>query len=191
MAAEDEEAIRSLQPLGLVHITTIDSLVWSSASAKRKTAADVSLSFQPVLPDDIDSLAQLVQRTYEETLDCRPLCHLLRAGDVLRSYRDTRPDLIHHWFRVSSEGNEIGCLFVSEDESLEQLEIAYLGVVRNHRGRGWGRRLVDYAQRLTEARGCRRMVLAVDAANLPAVRLYREAGFTRYARQQLLAKSIG
>ncbi len=191
VSADDLQAVRALQSFGLAPITTIESLVWSRGRTERRIRPDLSLNFQSIRPDEIDCIAGLVQDTYEDTLDCRKLCHLLRAEDVLRSYRETRPELIHHWFRVVSEGEEIGCLFVSEDESLEQCEIAYLGVLRVYRGRGWGRRLVHYAQQLSESRGCRRLVLAVDAENYPAARLYRETGFSRYASQYLLARFTG
>ena len=45
------------------------------------------------------------------------------------------------------------------------MELIYLGVVPEARGRGLGIQLVRAAQRLAGADGCERLVTAVDAAN--------------------------
>ncbi|RLE86713.1 MAG: hypothetical protein DRJ67_06555 [Thermoprotei archaeon] len=55
--------------------------------------------------------------------------------------------------------------------------IPLLGVVREHRGRGIGGQLLSFALGRLKQLGVKRVELAVDLNNLPAVRLYSRAGF--------------
>ncbi len=55
--------------------------------------------------------------------------------------------------------------------------IQNVGIVREHRGRGFGRALVQAALRGFRAGGLMHISLEVTAANEPAVRLYQSLGF--------------
>ena len=53
-----------------------------------------------------------------------------------------------------------------------------LGITRDERGRGHGRRLMREALRRLRADGVREVCLTVDPANLAAIVLYESLGFT-------------
>ena len=57
--------------------------------------------------------------------------------------------------------------------------VLHLVVAPAHRGRGVGRLLLEEAARRLRAAGCSRWHLNVKEDNLPALALYRRAGFTR------------
>jgi len=69
-------------------------------------------------------------------------------------------------------------LLLSDVPEREACELVYLGLSPAERGRGLGARLVRLAQAAAAARGARRLLLAVDRDNAPAVRLYERTGFT-------------
>lgn len=59
-------------------------------------------------------------------------------------------------------------------------EIAFLPfdyLVKERRGRGLGKHLVDYALKAMKARGCTTLVLDVSKANTAAIAFYRKHGF--------------
>ena len=58
-------------------------------------------------------------------------------------------------------------------------EVKHLGVVREHRGRGLGRELVRWGVTELRRRGALDVVLAVEAENDAALRLYETVGFAR------------
>ena len=131
-------------------------------------------------PDDTQRLVDVIQRTYEGTLDCPKIDGLRETADVIVGYQAVgvyRPDL---WFFVREENRDVGCLLINVHPDVRHAEIVYLAVVPEVRGRGWGLRLALQAIEVARASRCERAVLAVDAANLPALALYRAAGFQTF-----------
>ena len=57
------------------------------------------------------------------------------------------------------------------------LYIDSIAVDEAHRGRGIGRRLLDECRAIAQKRGCCGLELQVNAANIRAMKLYREYGF--------------
>jgi len=82
------------------------------------------------------------------------------------------------WLAVEGE-RPVGVLLATESPEWESWEIAYIGVVPEARGRGFGRELMVRA--LAEARAAEisHLTLSVDARNAPAIGLYRVLGFER------------
>ena len=64
---------------------------------------------------------------------------------------------------------------VAKKPEVGSLSFDYL--VPERRGTGLGARLMDYAVKITRARGCSRMVLEVSGTNARAIAFYRKHGF--------------
>ena len=60
-----------------------------------------------------------------------------------------------------------------------------MGLVPEVRGRGWGRQITRYAQWLGRGARIERILVAVDAANEPAVAAYRSTGFELWERRSV------
>jgi len=56
--------------------------------------------------------------------------------------------------------------------------IYYMGVLPQHRGKGYGRELLNDATRLFIERECWRVFCDASAANEPMLRAFRSAGYT-------------
>lgn len=81
-------------------------------------------------------------------------------------------------FWVLTEGDRVvGCVGVTLHG--EECELHRLYLLRDYRGGGWGRRLLETALAHGRARGCRRMIAWSDVTLTDAHRLYRKAGFTQ------------
>jgi ribosomal protein S18 acetylase RimI-like enzyme len=64
----------------------------------------------------------------------------------------------------------------------------YTALIPEARGRGWGRQIARYAQWLARAAGVERIVVAVDAANWPAVAMYRDSGFQMWDQRAVYVR---
>lgn len=60
---------------------------------------------------------------------------------------------------------------------VDEAELLDIAIAAPHQQRGWGRKLLDEMFVLARRRNLQRMVLEVRASNLPAINLYRKAGF--------------
>jgi RimJ/RimL family protein N-acetyltransferase len=146
------------------------------------------------LPDRMARLAAIVQQTYEKTQDC-PFVHGLRSiDDVLAGYKAVGKYDGSLWFLVVGTGpgecqRDVGCLLLTEYPAEKNRELIYFGVVPAARGAGLGLEIVRHAQWLTRHSTAERLVLAVDAANSPAIAVYAAAGFEAWDRRSVFLRS--
>ncbi|WP_186774788.1 GNAT family N-acetyltransferase [Allorhodopirellula solitaria] len=150
---------------------------------------------------------QLVARTYLQSLDCPPLTRFRTAGEILASYRQAAsyaPDL---WYRVEAldESLEapvtIGCVLLARHPGRSAgasapidracvLELVYMGIVPEHRGRDYGQALLGAIVEICQQQQAERLVLAVDQDNDPAMAAYRRLGMLRLFRETVWARAV-
>jgi ribosomal protein S18 acetylase RimI-like enzyme len=191
-AVVDVHAVRDMRRLekaGYRHLADLDYLVCSADGFPQKEPA-CDLQFEACRVNADERLAELIQRTYEGTLDCPDVDGWRGMDDVLAGYRHTG---VHHpeWWIIFRHGNkDVGCLLLADHPEHEQCELMYVGVVPEKRGRGWGLQATRHAQWLGWRAGRQRMVLAVDEANWPALRVYQAAGFERWDRRAVFVRAV-
>jgi ribosomal protein S18 acetylase RimI-like enzyme len=76
---------------------------------------------------------------------------------------------------VRPEGSVAGFVHVEVRDAT--LYVDLLAVAPADRNRGWGRALMQHAERYGLARGCRQARLFVDEGNIPAQRFYWRLGY--------------
>ena len=172
--------------------TRLADLVYLLASNTQASAAEEprELEFETYRSMSHERFKQLVERTYEGSLDCPALDGVRDVEDVLAGYRVTGRFDPRNWLIVRAAGQDVGCLILADDPRLDQWELIYMGLVPEARGRRWGRLLVAHAQRLAAQAGRRHLMLSVDAANGPAVRTYTHAGFVQCDVRRVLFRLI-
>jgi GNAT superfamily N-acetyltransferase len=143
-------------------------------------------------------LAHIIERTYEQSLDCPALAGVRAIEDVIAGYQGIGRFDPSRWFFVRHplRANDIGCLLLTAHPRELREEIIYMGISQEERGNGWGLEIVRYAQWLAArsiATGAasNELVLAVDAANRPAVAIYLRAGFENRASRHVFLRVIG
>ncbi|HVX12966.1 MAG TPA: GNAT family N-acetyltransferase [Pirellulales bacterium] len=187
LATDVGEDAERLQRAGFEHSCDLLYLA-SSAEPFPASALAAELVFEPVRPDQHDDLARLVEQTYEQTLDCPALDGGRDGRQALAGYRATCRDDLSHWYIVRHRQERIGCLLLGHDVSASTWELIYMGIVPAARGRGWGLEVVRHAQSLVAQAKAERLVLAVDAANEPALRIYAAAGFAAWDKRSVFLK---
>jgi ribosomal protein S18 acetylase RimI-like enzyme len=149
-----------------------------------------ALEFAAYSAENHARLAGIVDATYEETRDCPRLNGIRQVEDVLAGYRATGQFDPRRWLIVRHEGCDVGCLLLADHPQRENYELVYMGIIASARGHGWGMALTRQAQWLTRRAGRPRLVLAVDAANQPALRWYTAAGFQAWERRSAYVKIL-
>jgi mycothiol synthase len=157
-----------------------DLLYLAADVGNATTRPALSFEFESFTPQAESRLIELLDRTYIGTLDCPRIDGLRKTADVVAGYKSVgefRPEL---WQIVRQDGADIGCLLINVHPDVKHGELVYMGLVPEVRGRGWGLLLAEHALWLARQANCDRVVLAVDAANQPAIRQYFLAGFSQF-----------
>lgn len=138
--------------------------------------------------NDGDRFGKLLERTYIGTLDCPGLDGIRPLRQVLEGYRSQGNHRPEHWYTLLEGDQDVGALILTEHRGLGNWELIYMGLVPEVRGRGWGSRVVQFALQVAASEGAERLVLAVDANNQPALKVYRRLGFVDWARRIVYAR---
>ncbi len=147
-------------------------------------AADLpEIELSPFEPRDQARLERLVLATYEGSQDCPAVDGLRSIREILAGYREVGDSGAELWSILRHDGADAGVLLLAEYHESNQLELVYLGITPEFRGRRLGASAVRYVQDFAHQRGVDDVVLAVDVANLPARRQYEAAGFADWARR--------
>lgn len=148
------------------------------------------LEFEPYNPENHMRLTRVVEATYERSLDCPGLDGLRNIEEILAGYQSTGTFSPERWLIVRHEGRDVGCLLLADHPEDENWELVYMGLVASARGHGWGKKIVRHAQWLTRQAGRSCLVVAVDAANRPAVDMYAATGFRAWDRRTVYVKTF-
>ncbi len=150
--------------------------------------ADVEI--EPWQPDQHPRLVSLLTRTYVNTLDCPGLAGLRRTEDILAGHLASGTPIPGAWHLLRVGGVDAGALLLNRSQEGTTVELVYLGLTPEARGRGLGRTLLTFGMSALDNDPARTIVLAVDRANLPAVGLYRRSGFRFALRRLALVRSV-
>lgn len=191
---ESRREARSFAAAGFTHAADLEYQVAVERVFPRELPAG-ELEFEAYAAANHARLAAVVEETYRDTLDCPALNGLRNIEDVLAGYRASGAFDPARWLLVRRDGQDIGCLLLSEHLDAarpgdSQWELVYMGLAPAARGRGLGTQIARHAQWLARRAGQRRLVLAVDAANAPALRSYAAAGFIPLVRRAVYLKRL-
>ena len=148
------------------------------------------LQFQPYVATLHARFAQLVDATYEGSLDCPAVNGVRSTDDVLQGYRATGCFAPERWLIARHQGEEVGCLILTDYPEHATWELIYMGILPAARGHGRGVEMVRHAQWLCGQALGKRLVLGVDAANEPALRMYATAGFQAWDRTSVYIRIL-
>jgi ribosomal protein S18 acetylase RimI-like enzyme len=126
---------------------------------------------------------QAIDESYEDTLDCPGLLGLRETDDIIAGHRNTGEFTPEHWKVWTDRGEPIAITLLAKAAEQEGHELVYLGVVKRCRGQGLGLALMRQILADLSAIRSKRLFLAVDERNRPAMKLYRDLGFRSIARK--------
>jgi ribosomal protein S18 acetylase RimI-like enzyme len=177
-----------LESAGFSHLAELYYLTCEAARFATGRLPEHKLQFIPYDERGRARLGKLIEQTYVGTLDCPALNGARGMDDVITGYQATgvfRPEM---WQVVRHDSEDVGVLLLADHPSARHWELVYMGLVPEARGRGWGRQITQHAQTLARLANVERIVLAVDAANSPALSMYRAAGFEMWDRRHVYVR---
>lgn len=123
--------------------------------------------------------ADTIVQTYRDSLDCPGLNGLREIDDVLAGHKGAGQFNPRYWFVLTERGIGRGALLLSKIAGIDAAELVYLGLVPEARRRGLGEVLMHQGIASTSEMGATRLSMAVDSANVPAMKLYCRFGAAR------------
>ncbi len=184
---ETDAEVDLLRQTGFKHLAHLLYLAAPESEFPRVRPESL-LEFEPYSLASHHRLARVVEATYQQTMDCPGLETVRAVDDVLAGYRGMGVFDPSRWLIVRYAGGDVGCLLLTDHPRHQNLELVYMGVVPAWRGKQWGYQIARHAQWIAHQVGRRRVVLAVDEANSPALKMYRRAGFEAWERRCVWAR---
>ena len=128
-------------------------------------------------PGARDEVCAVLERTYEDTLDCPALAGMRKTSDVLDGH--IRAGAGARWWVAlrDVEGRAHGLALLNPAVTDSTTELVYFGLAPEARGKGLGIALLSRAIAAVLRDRPGMIVLAVDARNTPAHALYARLGF--------------
>jgi mycothiol synthase len=203
---ESSAASRNMQLLqGMVaEECAEESLVYAAAGFKYLAnllylQSDTKLLHLPQTPpldwlfynQDTHSLfAQVIEGTYQDSLDCGSLNGVRHIEDILASHKATGQFDPQHWLIGLRNHEPVGVILLAYMEEHTCYEVVYMGCVPAWRGRGYGSSLLAQAFSLAAARNVFAVSVSVDEKNLPARKLYNSFGFREVMRRAVWIRPL-
>ena len=184
----------ALSAAGFQHLAELTYLVGETIDVDTRPSlaerGGSPVTFEPFTEPDRDRLADVVERSYVDTLDCPALNGLRTGREMLEEYDVAGAGGSRSWRFVVNDGRDVGCLILAEHAEQDQVELVYMGLVPEARGRSWGALVARESLRIAASLGRARVVLAVDSTNLPAARAYERVGFLPWEKRHAFIKSL-
>ena len=124
-----------------------------------------------------ETLGCILDASYQDTLDCPGLCGLRQTEDIILGHKTCGRQDPGGWLLARVDGAYAGTILVNHSRNDDNVELVYLGLAPAVRGRGLGTFLLQTILARYSGSSFRRMTLAVDTKNLPAIRIYEALGF--------------
>ncbi|HEV8607214.1 MAG TPA: GNAT family N-acetyltransferase [Tepidisphaeraceae bacterium] len=134
--------------------------------------------------------ARAILSTYQDSFDCPGLNGLRTIDDILAGHRATGNFEPNHWFILCEDDLPLGAVLLSKVQRTDVTELVYLGLVPARRGRGLADILMRRAAAVAMASKHGRLSLAVDAGNVPALKLYWRHGMQVIGRKLALLRDL-
>ena len=136
-------------------------------------------------PGNRELFKQAIGASYENTLDCPAMSGLRSLDDVIFGHQHAGAFDPALWLVAIHQMRGVGVLLLTRNPSLESLDVTYLGIGREHRGRHLGLFFMTQVRKMMQCTGARVSMLAVDERNTPAMHLYSKAGYRPAQRREV------
>lgn len=175
---------------------TLAELVYMRRLASRGVGQSPGLELDAGLevvhwaPQHHDLFANAILATYQDTKDCTRLVGLRNIDDIMAGHMDTGQFIPELWFVIRQGDEPVAVMLLGIIPQQQAMELVYLGVCPSSRGQGLGRSLVQHALDIARGHGATHILLAVDGANEPAVRLYESLQFVAHVRKTAMIYAV-
>jgi GNAT superfamily N-acetyltransferase len=147
-------------------------------------------SWESYSPTTHEQFARTISATYESSLDCPSLNGMRTIEDVIAGHKAAGEFDAALWSLLREAEESAGVVLLNRSPRTDALEMVYIGLTPPYRGRGVGDVLMEHALATAASIGARRLTLAVDSKNKPALRLYHRHGFAKVCTRLALIRDL-
>lgn len=137
---------------------------------------------------DADRFAAVIERTYEQSLDCPFLSGFRTGKDAIASHRLSGQFDPAGWRMYRIGRTDVGVVLMNDHPDQNAIELVYFGIVPEFRGQGFGRMMLKQCLQAATIAGRGVIYLSADCGNIYATTLYRELGFVELARRRIMLR---
>lgn len=137
-----------------------------------------------------EEFARVVEGTYLGSLDCAGLTGIRHIEDTLASHRAAGEFNPRFWLLARARGTPVGVLLSARIPERGAMEVVYMGLLPEARGRGFGATLLRRAVEVARMQGAGLVTLTVDVENAPARKLYAAFDFQEWSRREVWIKVL-
>jgi mycothiol synthase len=197
------EAVRAVyRRLGFQEMAQLDYLHAPVRRIKSPPVLPPEMEFAAYSPQSHAYFGQAIRESYEQSLDCPALNGLREIEDVIQGHRaagqvggDGNFDpllwrVLLHRPNPPGPPQPCGVLLLCRTDPGDSMELVYLGVSPSVRRRGLATCLLRHALATAAEDKRKRLTLAVDTANAPALQLYYRHGFQKVGVKIALIKVL-
>ncbi len=178
-------AAGGFEPLANLVMMSLEADQFAAASESIGEKAPQRDAAEPVTWVNLDRLSDdwpmhlndVAGRTFIDTQDCPRLSDFRTADEIVQGYTEAT----HFDRRLASlmrvGGEWAGCLILTAHPESGAIELTYMGLVPEYRGKGLAGQLLAKTIGSAKAAGASRVVLAVDRDNRPAAAIYQRLGW--------------
>jgi len=164
-------------------------------SAPSDPALPPNFSWQSYSPEKHPRFAAAILASYQDSLDCPSLNGLRDVNDVIAGHKASGEFDPAHWMLLvesTPDGRPLdrGVLLLSPTPRADALELVYIGLAPESRGRQLGTTLFRKALATAARLGLSRLSLAVDSRNTPAIKLYYRHGMQRLSARLAMMRDL-
>jgi len=134
--------------------------------------------------------ADAIRASYESSLDCPGLNGMRDMGDVIEGHRATGEFEPQLWHILLEQDRPLAVLLLNRSIHSEAMELVYIGLSPEARGRGIGDLLMRLTMQLSALDGKSELTLAVDSRNVPAMKLYFRHGMKRVGSRLAIIQDL-
>jgi len=147
-------------------------------------------------PENHSLFANAILQTYQDSLDCPGLTGLRDIEDIILGHRATGDFDAQLWnvlveqVDLHSPPQPRAVLLLAGIPRSDAVELVYAGLTPASRGKGISDLVMQLTFHLCGKIGRRRLTLAVDAINTPALKLYNRHGMSRVASKMAMLRDL-
>jgi len=169
---EAEELQAVFRAVGFRCLTTLIYLACRIEDLPTIASCRQDLTWVSYRPEIEGLFVEALEQSYVDTLDCPELVGLRSTEDTLKGHRSRRGFDPQHWWVALNGSKPVGVVLLGAIGLEPGLEIVYLGVSPDSRGKGVVDALMLRTAEVARSVGAKYVTLAVDERNAPARKMY-------------------
>jgi ribosomal protein S18 acetylase RimI-like enzyme len=189
----DPSDLPSQDLYGACGFAMLAELIYLQAPGRRGndySAETAGLTWRAYVPGNHAQFAQVIAQSYEESLDCPALNGRRDIEDIVAGHKAAGEFEPRLWRLLCHGERPLGVLLLARSRHSDVLELVYLGLTPEARGRGLADVLLAAALHAVREESCACLSLAVDSRNTPALKLYYRHGLSHVCSKLALIRDL-